>query len=135
MSQQNVEIVRCIYDAYARRDSDAPFEFYARDIEWDVSENEGGLGPADVYHGHDGVRQAFRAALTSFREFAFVPEEEHDAGDSVLVSVRERAVGRLSGAAVERRHHALWTLRDQKVIRMRVYRDRGDAFKAVGLEG
>jgi ketosteroid isomerase-like protein len=36
MSQQNVEIVRSIYEAFARRDSVTPFKFYAADIERDV---------------------------------------------------------------------------------------------------
>ena len=37
MSQENVEIVRGIYDAVARRDGVTPFEAYAEDIVWDLS--------------------------------------------------------------------------------------------------
>jgi ketosteroid isomerase-like protein len=135
MSADHVEIVRRIYDAYARRDSEAPFELYAPDIEWDLSENVDGLGPADVYRGHDGVRASFRDALAAFREYEFWPEDFRDAGERVLVRVRERAVGRRSDAVVERTHHALWTLHDGQVLRMRVYRDRDDAVRAAGLGG
>jgi ketosteroid isomerase-like protein len=38
MSQENVEVVRGIYDAIARRDGVTPFQFYAEDIVWDVSQ-------------------------------------------------------------------------------------------------
>ena len=37
MSQENVELVRRIYDAAARRDDATPFEFYAVDIVWDLT--------------------------------------------------------------------------------------------------
>jgi ketosteroid isomerase-like protein len=50
------------------------------------------------------------------------------------VEVHERAVGRASDTVLERRHYALWTLRDGKVVQMRVYRDRAEAFMAAGLE-
>jgi ketosteroid isomerase-like protein len=55
MSEKNVEIVRGVYDAFARRDNAAPFAVYAPDIEWDLREGVG-LDAPTVYHGHDGVR-------------------------------------------------------------------------------
>jgi ketosteroid isomerase-like protein len=70
MSQENVEIVRGLYAAFARRDSEAPFEHYASDIEWDTSRVWAGLG-LSIAHGHDGVRQMFRELLGAFREFDF----------------------------------------------------------------
>jgi ketosteroid isomerase-like protein len=38
MSHENVEIVRELLEAFARRDHERPFEFYDADIEWDASE-------------------------------------------------------------------------------------------------
>ena len=37
MSQANVDVVRRLYDAAARRDDVIPFEVYAEDIIWDIS--------------------------------------------------------------------------------------------------
>ena len=37
MSQENVEIVRRVYDAAVRRDDATPFQLYAEDITWDLS--------------------------------------------------------------------------------------------------
>ena len=53
MSQENVEIVRGVYDAFARRDNAAPFAVYAPDMEVDFREG-GGPDAQAVYHGHDG---------------------------------------------------------------------------------
>jgi ketosteroid isomerase-like protein len=131
-TRRNIEIVRGIYEAYRRRDNAVPFEAYAPDIEWDISELWL-FGVASVYRGHDGVRACFRDLLSAFREFEIRPEELRDAGDRVLVTVWEHGVGRASGAVVDRRHHAVWTLRDGKVKRMRVHLERSDAKRATGL--
>ncbi len=62
MSRENVEIVRGIYDAVARRDGVTPFEVYAEDIVWDMSNSRRTLiGIEPVYHGHEGARQFWRA--------------------------------------------------------------------------
>jgi ketosteroid isomerase-like protein len=100
---------------------------------WDHGDLElvGGDG---VYHGHDGIGALFRDALKAFREYHFRAVELTPADDHVLVAVDERSVGRASGVAVDRRHYAVWTLRDGMVTRVRCFRDRAEALKAVGLE-
>jgi ketosteroid isomerase-like protein len=134
MSRENVDVVRGIYDAVARRDAIAPFEVYAEDIVWDLSKaRRAALNPKPVYHGHEGVRQAWRDALSAFGEVDFEVEELIDAGDQVLAVIHEREVGRASGVPVETSHLAVWTLADAKVIRMQVFDDRQQALEAVGL--
>ena len=134
MSQENVEIVRSIYDAVARRDDVTPFEVYAEDIVFDLSKaRRAALNPQPVYHGHEGVRQGWRDLLSVFGEVDFEVEELIDAGDRVLAAIREREVGRASGVPVETTHLAVWTLADGKVIRMQVLDDRQEALKAAGL--
>jgi ketosteroid isomerase-like protein len=133
MSQENVEIVRGVYVAFARRDNAATFAVYAPDIELDFREG-GGPDAQVVYHGHEGVRTAFRNWLAPFHSFEFRPEEMRDAGDHVLVKVSEHGIGRTSGVAVDRCHYALWTLQGGKVVSLRTYYDRTLALKAVGLD-
>jgi ketosteroid isomerase-like protein len=133
MSQENVEIVRGLYDAFARRDNAAPFAAYAPDIELDFREG-GGPDAQAVYHGQEGVRTAFRNWLAPFRSFEFRTEEMRDAGDHVLVKVSEHGIGRTSGALVDRCHWALWTLQAGKVVSLRNYYDQAKALKAAGLE-
>jgi ketosteroid isomerase-like protein len=132
MSGENVEVVRGVYDAFARHDNAAPFAVYASDIEWDLREGVA-LDAPTVYHGHDGVRLAFRNWLAPFHDFKFRTEEMRASGDHVLVTVDEHGIGRASGVVVDRRHYALWTLRAGKVVSLRVYLDRTEALQAVGL--
>ena len=60
-------------------------------------------------------------------------EEIVEAGDGVLVDVRQRGVGRTSGVPVELRYFTLWSFRARKVIRIQSFRDRAEAFEAAGL--
>ncbi len=134
MSQENVEVVRGVYDAFARRDSAAALAAYALDIEFDFRHGGLGLDSPSLYQGHDGVRTAFRNWLAPFRDFEFQPGETKDYGDQVLVTVKEHGVGRASGVTVDRNHYALWTLRGGKIVSLRVYLDHAEALKAVGVE-
>jgi uncharacterized protein len=132
VSQENVEVVRSVYTAYAERDWARSFALYAPDIEFDVS-HLGDIGVANVYHGHDGVRACFRDLFDAFSTFDYTVESLADQGDHVLALVHEHGVGRASGVIIDRHHHAAWSIRDGKVVRMRAYLDRAEALKAVGL--
>jgi ketosteroid isomerase-like protein len=134
MSRENVDVVRGIYDAVARRDDVAPFQVYAEDIVWDVSNaRRAAMNPKPVYRGHEGVREFWRDALSAFGAVDLEVEELIDAGDQVLAVIREREVGRTSGVPVETTHLAVWTLADGEVIRMQLFDDRQAAVQAAGL--
>jgi ketosteroid isomerase-like protein len=134
MSEENVEIVRRIYEAAARRDAETAFELYAPDIVWDLSQaGTAHLLTHRVSHGRKGVRQAWREGLDAFGEIDLTLDELTDAGDRVLAAVREEEVGRTSGVPVSAYHFAVWTLVDGKVTRMQVFGDRREALEAAGL--
>jgi ketosteroid isomerase-like protein len=133
MSHANVEIVRGVYEAFTRQDDALPFASYEPDIEWDIT-GFGHFGAASVYHGHDGVRACSRDVLSAFVRFELHAEELRGSGDYVLVTVNEQGVGRTSGVVVDRRHYAVWTLQGGKIVRPRVYLDRNEALRVVGLE-
>ena len=134
MSQENVELVRGIYEAVARRDDVRPFEVYAEDIVWDISnQHAAGLMPKQVYQGHEGVRQFWREGVSVFGEIDFAVEELMDAGDQVLAVIYERRIGRASGVPVGAAHVALWTIADGKVIRLQTFDSREQALEAAGL--
>jgi ketosteroid isomerase-like protein len=81
MSQENVEIVRRVWDAAERRDTEAVFALYDPAVVWDASRIPETL--AGVYHGHEGVRRFFRDWLESFEAHDTRPEAFIDAGDNV----------------------------------------------------
>ncbi len=130
--QDNLRIVRGIYDAVARRDADAAFAVYADDIVWDVSGAPwSALRDEPVRTGHDGVRAAWRESLAVFGQVEVEIADARAADDKVLVEVRERNVGRSSGIAVDGVHFAVWTLSGGKVTRMQVFSERTAAEAAL----
>jgi ketosteroid isomerase-like protein len=131
MSQENVEIVRRMYDAFAEGRLD--FEFVAPDIEWRGPREFPDL--SEPWYGHEGVTRYFTKLAEIFDDYRMVPERFIDAGDDrVLVFSREGGRGKGSGAQVETHLTAhLWTMKDGKAVRMQSYWERADALEAVGL--
>ena len=130
-----MNVVRRLYDAAARRDDATPYEVYSEDIVFDISNSRRvALALRPIYHGHEGVRQYWRETTSVFGEIDFEVNELIDAGDQVLAVIREREVGRASGAPVGATHLALYTLSGGKVTQLQVYDDRQQALEAAGLE-
>jgi ketosteroid isomerase-like protein len=61
MPQENVEVVRRVFDAVARGDSAAALALYDPDFEWDFSRVPWGdvAGPG-VHHGRDALPRVYR---------------------------------------------------------------------------
>ena len=134
MSQENVEIVRRVYEATAQRDRDAVLELYDPEAEWDVSRDDPmrQMFGTDVYRGREGFRRFFRKWYEAWEDIRNEPEELIDAGDDVVVVVTDRARGRASGAEVARTHAAVWTVLDGKVVRVAWFPTRAEALEAAG---
>ena len=130
MSQENVEIVRTVFEAHARRDWDAVYAHYSPDIEWEGGALWGDWGTA---HGLDGLRSAWRRWLEAFEFARYEAEDFLDLGDDVLVRLRMHARGRGSGAETEQVLGLIWTVRDGLVVRVHAYADHGEALEAAGL--
>ena len=133
MSQENVEIVRRVYEALNRRDGETPFDLYAESIVWISPPIREALGIEPIYYGHEGVRRFWRETLSVFGAVGLEVEDLVDAGHQVLAVVREREVGRASGVPVEAIHFAVWTLADAKVSQMQVFDERQQALAVAGL--
>jgi uncharacterized protein len=95
---------------------------------------EGLPGPR-TYRGQDGFLAAVREQLEVFEEWTLEPQEFIDAGDRVLVLVHQRGRGRLSGVEVNVYTAWLWTFRDGKAVRLRVYLDREEALESIRAAG
>ena len=99
MLRENVEIVRASWEAWSRGDTDALFEFYDPEVEWDMTHSL--VADMGVYHGHDGVREFFREWRAFFAEYHAEPEQFIDADESVVVRVGHRGRGRTSLVGVD----------------------------------
>ena len=130
MSQENVELVRRIYDRWAGGDFRAGRELLDPDITTVWAQD---FPTAGTYHGPDQHAAAMREWLSAWTDLRLEATRFVDAGDSVVVPFSLRGRGRESGAEVERRWAHVWTLRNGRVVRFEVHLDIAEALKAVGL--
>jgi len=88
-----------------------------------------------VYKGHERWRAFARGRDEALGERRFDADEVIvPTADTVVIVGRIRERGRASGIAVETRGAAICTLREGKVICLKLYQSRDEALKAVGLE-
>jgi ketosteroid isomerase-like protein len=127
MSQENVEIVRRIFDAFSRADAQAALGEIDAEVEWRAVED------TETQRGHEGVVRSLVGWFETWDDHRLEAEEFIDLGDQVLVVAHLWARGRESGAEIDDRYFQLWTIEGEKVVVFREYRDRAEALAAVGL--
>jgi ketosteroid isomerase-like protein len=134
MSQENVEVVRAVYESWSEGDFRASVDLLDSHVvlvlgpEFGPDSPEGG-----TYSGTAAVSAYTRGLLGSWTDFTMEAEEIVAAGDTVLVGVRQRGVGTVSGVPTEMRYFTLWSFRGRKVIRLESFRKRAEALEAAGL--
>ena len=133
MSQENVESVRRVADAYNRRDVGAMLDELHPEIEWHPWLQVQLGGRATVYRGHRGVREGIRDGEDAFSEIRAEPSEVRDLGERVIAIGRLRARGKESGAITESAIAWIVEFKGGKVIRVREYLDPEEALEAAGL--
>jgi ketosteroid isomerase-like protein len=135
MSQEHVEIVRRVYEAVARQDSETVLALYDHEVELDGSRlPESGLSvQAHVLRGYEGLRSSHREWNSAWENAEDHCEELIDAGERVISVVTRRGRGRTSGVEVETRRAGVWTIRSGKVVRTVWFPSVEEALKAVGL--
>jgi ketosteroid isomerase-like protein len=99
MTQENVAVVRRAWEAWERGDIEGLFALYDPEIVWDMSHYDDVIG--GVFRGHEGVRRFFRQWLEPFETYRARAENFIDAGDNVVVEVRQGGRGKASKAEVE----------------------------------
>jgi len=133
MSQENVEIVRRIYELQLQGNASL-FDAIDDEIELHPDPDADWVGVNDTYRGHDGLRRYMTQVYEAFEDYRPEVQEFLDTGDKVITLAIEHGRGRASGAKVESRRTAhVWTLRANKAIRLDLYLDRAKALEAAGL--
>ena len=129
MSQENVEIVRSIYEAFNRRDWDAAFRDQRPDVEMTTPP-----GPnAGTFRGQEEIQGYWEEMLTPFEAWTAEPEEFFEHGDQVVALIKNRLRPKGTDAELEMRAGAIWTIRDGAVVSMRIFPQPEKALKAAGL--
>ena len=129
MSQENVENVRAGYERFAATGDFVPVA--TADFVWDVSNLH--WPGQQVYEGADGARTFLREWADAWEDWEMEADSFHDAGDRVVVLVRQCARSKSTGMPVEMSFAQVWIIRDGKAARMEMYSDPAEALEAAGL--
>jgi len=130
MSQENVEIVRRVYDALNRDDWDAAFRDAHPDF--DVTFKQGPR--AGTHRGREELRAVADDVRAGFESWIFEPLEFFESGDQVvaIVNNRLRPKGGTSGD-FEYRNGAIWTILDGAILSMVGFPNPEETLEAAGL--
>ena len=137
MSQGRVEVIRAVYERFSEGDFRASAELLDPHVVLvlgpQFAPNLLASSPvAGAFYGTDAVAVYTRSILED--QTVTMEAEDIDAvGDSVVVGVRQRAVGRASGVPTEMRYFTVWSFRGPKVIRIESYTERAEALQAAGV--
>jgi ketosteroid isomerase-like protein len=130
MSQENVEIVRRAYGAYAQGDVETILDSLDPAVEiHDVAE----IPDPQIHHGHEGFMQSQLKFAEIFPDLRVEPVDVIDAGDRVVALAH--AVGRdeRTGTKIRQRVAAVWTMREGKGVLLVYYADWDQALEAAGV--
>jgi ketosteroid isomerase-like protein len=130
MSQENVEIVRRVVEAFNRRDLEAASELWHPEVEF-YEEPE--IPDGRVWRGSDGARAYWQESFERWEDMRIEPSEFVDLPDAVIVIGAQWGRGGHSGVEVSAGYAGLFEVRDDKVVRVRTYAKRDEALEAAGL--
>ena len=129
MAQNNVELARrgvaSVHDFWAMLDEYVVWDLRA----WPMPDLD------HVHVGRDAVIKASTHYWGTWDDYHVEAEEILDAGQSVVVIIRERGRGKGSGAPFDQQHPQVWTFRGSRIIRWESLATRAEALEAAGLSG
>ena len=123
MSEENVQTIHSIYDAFARGDVPAALGKMDQGIEWREAENfiyadrNPYLGPQAVLEG------VFMRLGSDWEGFTVTTEEWLDAGGHVVVMGTYTGTHKATGRKVRAQFAHIWGVREGRVVRFQQYTD------------
>jgi ketosteroid isomerase-like protein len=117
MSQETVEIVRLVYDAWNRRDEEQLLALCEPEVEFVNSPTA--IEPG-TRHGTNEVLPVARMQWEMLRSGHQVIDRIYDRGEEIVVSSRISRLMPEGDTRIEDRVLASWTIRDRKVVRTEV---------------
>jgi uncharacterized protein len=130
MSEENVEIVRRLYEAVNSAGIEAAMELVHPDAivvpppNWPEASTRRGLA----------VQEFARQWVETFEAFRVEPERYLDTGgEQVVAYVRDRGRIRGTDTEIDARLIHVWTVTAGKIIRWEVFSDEAQALEAAGL--
>jgi len=131
MSSRNVGVVRGFNDALAQGDMGGMLDFLDPQLEWRAPESVPWGG---TFHGREGFREFVGKLLDQPVEFRREMLEYLDAGDRIVVLLRQ--MGRRKGSDTEYDvpEVHIWTIRDGKIVDFEGSFDTATVLRTLRLE-
>jgi len=129
----DADVVRELYARFNKSGIDAVATFADPEIVWETSPN---LPEAGTYRGIEAVRQMQEAQFEAWhgQRPRLQLEGVIEGNGRILALTRMTAAGGTSGLPIDVRIGHLYTIRDGRIVHVKVYPDRGEAVRAVGSE-
>src|SRR5215210_4253467 len=124
MSQAEIEALRAVYEAISRGDWDDALRDAGPDFEF-IPPDQNPI--AGTYRGREAVRGFFAELWAAFEEVTIEPGQFLEADDLIVVSLHMTLSPSDSGAKVEMRVTHLWTMRNGRPVRVKVFLGREEA--------
>ena len=132
MSQENVALIRGIYDGFAAGDVPAVLGAMSPDIVWNEAENFP-YADGNPYVGPQAVAEGvFARCIGEWDGFAVSVDEILDAGDTIVALGRYGGSCKATGKAMNPQLAHVWRVADGKAVAFQQYVDTLQVARATG---
>jgi len=122
MSQDNVTLIKRLYEAFGRGDIPAVLDYFDPTVEWIAADNSP-LADRSPYHGvHEVREQVFRRVVADF-DVTIEVDELFDAGEKVVMLGFYHGVRKATGKRLRAQAAHIWTIAAGKVVKFQQYTD------------
>src|SRR6188472_2229638 len=129
MSQENVEAIRSMFEAWTSGDLSAGADYLDEHVVFVARPDFLEFG---VFYGPDGIKTYMRRFLEQWERVTLEAEQIEAVGDTVLVHVVQHGKGKASGVEGDQRYFMLFTFRGRKIVRWEIVFHENEALGAVG---
>jgi len=133
MSQENVEIVRAAFEAFARGDIESVLGVCDEEIL--VTQPAEMPGAAPLPRGHASVLEAISAWPDEWDDYRIEIVRTVDVANYVVATVHQTGRGKATGIPVETEATMVFAIRQGKIAEWRMFMQEQEALEAVGLVG
>jgi uncharacterized protein len=137
MSQENLQVIRGMYESFSRGDVSAVLGQMHQDIEWREAANFI-YAESNPYVGPQAVLQGvFMRLASEWADFTVTPEEWMDAGNHIVVLGSYHGRHKDTGIEVRAQFAHIWGVTHGRVVRFQQYTDTkqfADAIAAPALD-
>ena len=123
MSQDNITVIRDMYESFSRGDVTSVLGQMHQHIEWREAENFI-YADRNPYHGPQAVLEGvFMRLASEWADFKVMPEEWLDAGNHIVVLGNYSGTHKESGKEVRAQFAHIWGVTHGRVVRFQQYTD------------